>query len=101
MTNLEKQEAEEKKRDIIISQGNCCSVCGKEFSFSNIPAISHRLIKSKPNLKLYGAEIIHHRFNLRATCYGNCNDAVIINRATKPVEAMALIESIKADILAK
>ncbi len=98
MTNTEKLEAEEKKRDIIISQGNCCSVCGKEFSFNNIPQISHRIPKYKRYIDKYGKEIIHHRLNLKACC-DVCNVKVSINPCSQPIKAMELIKDIKADIV--
>ncbi len=100
MTNTEKLEAEEKKRDIILSQGNCCSVCGNEFSFSNIPPISHRIPKYKRYIEKYGKEIIHHRLNLKACC-DVCNVKVSLSPASNPVEAKLLIEQIRSDILAK
>ena len=87
-----------KKRYLLHKQGMKCYSCGQIFTSYSEVQLAHRLIRSKPNLKLYGYEIIDHVLNLRATHGGACNDKVIINRATKPLEAMELIEEIKKQI---
>ena len=90
-----------KKRYILHKQGMKCFTCKKLFTNYLEVQLAHRLIRSKPNLKLYGYEIIDHVLNLRATHGGACNDAVIINRATKPIEALELIKEIEDNIKAQ
>lgn len=98
MTPKQKLQAEELRRNIIIEQGNKCFVCGKGFSFNNLPQISHRIPKYKRYIDKYGAEVIHHRLNLRACC-DVCNVKVSINPCSQPIKAAELIELIKADIV--
>ena len=93
------KDYEEKKTKLLVEQNGKCFHCKKTFSSRSGVQLAHRLIKSKANIKLFGLEIIDHVLNLRATHGGACNDAVIINRATKPVEANALIEEIKNSII--
>jgi transposase-like protein len=87
-----------KRDELLQKQGYCCYSCGKVFTSYSEVQLAHRLIRSKPNLNLYGYDIIDHVLNLRATHGGKCNDAVIMNRATKPIEAMELIEEIRKQI---
>ena len=95
---MEKAKAIQQKGLIIVEQGYKCAVCGKYFDNSNIPEIAHRISKSKNNYKKYGYEVINHRMNLRATCSGNCNDAVSINPATRPLEAQDLVNNIMIEL---
>ncbi len=95
----EQEEAIQLKRDIIAEQNGRCKVCCKPFSNNNLPQIAHRLPKTKYNLKFYGKAIIHHRYNLVATC-ANCNSSVLLRRATHPIETEELIAEIKVSIMA-
>lgn len=92
------KDYEIKRTLLLMDQEGCCFHCHEPFNNVNEIQLAHRLIKSKPNIKLFGLDVIDHVKNLRATHGGACNDAVIINRATKPIEAKALIEEIKQDL---
>lgn len=63
MTGRQKLEAEEQRREIIASQGGKCKHCDRPARF-----IAHKIPKSIANLKKYGAEVIHHRFNMDGVC---------------------------------
>ena len=91
---LEEQERiKDLKRKMIRQQNNRCFVCNREFGYMNLPQMSHRICKAKWLIKKYGKEIIHHEFNMRITCAGNCNDHVSIN--PESLEAKELIEQIR------
>lgn len=95
MTFYEKEAAEEQKRQTIIDQNGLCWLCKKPLTF---PAeAAHRIPKSKLYLKMYGKKIIHHRFNVPVT-HKDCNSGVLLDPATHPIEAEALISSIKQDL---
>jgi hypothetical protein len=95
----EKIEAEELKTRIIVSQNCSCSNCGADLGIENMPDIAHRISKSLNNYRKYGFEVINHPMNLRATCKGNCNDAIGLNPATKPIEAKELVNEILKDLM--
>ena len=57
----EKFEANERKQQRIIDANNCCEICGE---YTHDPQLAHIIRKDKPNLKLFGKEIIHHDLNL-------------------------------------
>lgn len=98
MTGLEKLEAYEMKIRICNEQKNRCKVCGE---FMYFPQIAHRIPKTKAYLKRWGKEIIHHRLNLVAVCGLRCNAAVLLDPATHPIEAEALVEQIRSDLWTK
>lgn len=77
MTNIEKIEAEEAKQKRIIDNNYCCEVCKKRFGQSQLQ-LSHRIPKHKIYIRIYGAKVIHHRFNLALTC-DKCNSSVLVN----------------------
>ena len=72
-----------------------CKVCGKPLQ-EGTPQLAHRIRQSKQNLKKYGEEIMHHNFNLVATCSLKCNGRVDITFNT--LEHNKLIDRIKKDI---
>ena len=95
MTAKEKLEANEKKIQIYNARNGTCEVCSKIISQSEAQ-LAHRICKSKPNLKKYGADIIHHRLNLVLTCsdkFNRCNDSV--NISNDPMAVTALLEKIQ------
>ena len=98
MTPREKFKADEKKLQIYIMRCAVCEVCGKAILFSEAQ-LAHRIAKSKPNLKEYGKEIIHHPKNLVLTCgdkMGRCNDSV--NIGNNPMAVAELVERIREDL---
>jgi hypothetical protein len=97
MTGLEKLEAEELKLKMYEQAGYRCTVCDKLLQYSEAQ-LAHKINQGKRNLKKYGSEIIHHRFNMQITCAG-CNSAVLIDHKTEAREA--LIDRILAEIDSK
>ena len=95
MKGSEKLKAEEQKFSILNQQHGICGVCGIPMLR---PQIAHRIPKTKYNLKTYGKEVIHHRFNLVAVCSLKCNSDVLLSPATHPIEAKALIDKIKREL---
>lgn len=92
---LEKIEAEEKKYQRWLIQGRRCFVCKKTTPYDEMQ-IAHRVPKGY--VSIYGPEVIHHKDNTALVCsrnFGRCNDSVLLNMSSRPLEAKALIESIK------
>lgn len=86
----------EQKRFILLSDQNYrCAYCGRLFTQGDKIELSHKVIKSKANIKLFGLEVIDHVKNLAATHPGKCNDGMIINRATQPIKAKQHIKEIQ------
>jgi hypothetical protein len=92
MTALEKLEANERKIELIESRGGMCEFTGCH-EHENLQ-LAHRIPKSKYNLRVYGAEVIHHPLNLAVTCPKH-NDSVLINFASNPIKASLLICQIR------
>ena len=94
MTGRDKFYAnEEKERRVLLSRGiceQCRRHCGK------IPELAHRIPKGYA--EVYGKEVIHHRFNTVLVYSRKCNDAVLLNPASHPVEATELIKKIQEDL---
>lgn len=97
MTNLEKIEADESKHQRIQDNNYCCEVCGKRFGSSSLQ-LAHRISASKHNISEYGRKVMYHHDMMVLTC-DKCNSSVLINRASNPIEAQALIEKIIEDII--
>jgi len=94
MTALEKIEAEEYKYNLYLMAHCECTVCGKPMQYSEAQ-LAHRIPKG--HVKIYGAEVIHHRFNMAITC-SDCNASVLLTPAAHPVEAANLIAKIKEEL---
>lgn len=92
----ERERIEAQKRRVWFLQRGRCYVCGK--NLREPWDMAHRIPKHDKYLKKYGGEVIHHRFNIRGTCRGACNDAVLLDPATHPVEAGELIAEIMEDL---
>ena len=95
MNFYEKEAAEEQKRKIWMQQGGRCAECKLPLPWEESQA-AHRIPKHKWIIKKYGAEVIHHRFNIKVTHCGNCNDAVMIMPESVP--ALKLIKEIQEDL---
>lgn len=98
MTNLEKLEAEEKREEKVFARDNwTCQTCGKSIYTYGTPQAAHRIAKTKPNLKKYGPEIIHHPLNLVSVCSSDyCNS--FWNIGHNPVETEKLVDKILESI---
>ena len=57
--------------------------------------LAHICPATKSYLKKYGKEVIHHPLNLATVCSLKCNDAVLLDPKTHPIEAKELIDRIK------
>lgn len=90
-----KEAAEEQKERIYCEQRGKCFTCKKPLKWNEAQA-AHRIHKAKWLLKKYGPEVIHHRFNIRITHSGACNDAVMIMPESEP--AKQLISEIMEDL---
>ena len=77
--------------------GGKCEVCGEPILFHECQ-LAHRIPQTKANLKLYGKTVIHHDLNIAVVCSLACNSAVLINRATRPVEADELLQKIHKEL---
>ena len=95
MTDRERFEASEQKLALIERAGGMCEVCGASLTH---PQIAHRIPKFKRYLKKWGKEVIHHPFNLAIVCSLRCNSAVLLDPATRPIEAEQLIQRILENI---
>jgi len=93
MTEYQKFEANEKREELFEKCGYVCQVCGKSIHHYGVPQLAHRISQGKTNLKKYGAEIIHHGYNLVPVCSLDCNDAC--NIGFDPIAVQELIERIK------
>lgn len=74
-----------------------CENCGKPVMFSNMQT-GHKIPQHKRYIEMYGEEVIHHPLNLAMVCSLKCNDAVLLDPKTHPIEAKELIERIKEDL---
>ena len=84
--------AEEQKRQIIADHQYACVNCGAPAIF-----LAHRIAKTKANIRKYGQDVIHHRYNLVPVCSDQgCNDA--FNIGNNPVEAEKLVARIRKHI---
>ena len=94
----------EKKKTLLLCQQNFkCGSCGEAFLPSQKIDLSHRIPKTKANIKIYGLDVIDNIKNLVATHANghnglSCNDSVMISRASQPVKAEALYQEIKQDL---
>lgn len=97
------KDYELKKAVLLNDQDYCCASCSEPFESGQKIDLSHKLVKSKSNIKLYGIDLIDHIDNLAATHSNGykgkaCNDSMIINRATQPMKADEHIKKIKRSI---
>ena len=77
-----------------------CENCGKPVMFANMQ-IGHKIPQYKRYIEMYGEDIIHHPLNLAMVCSNRCNDAVLLDPKTHPIEAQELIEKIKEELNGK
>lgn len=96
MNEVEAYEMELKKREILFDQDGLCKYCGLEINPLESYTLAHLIAKHKWRIQKYGAEVIHHRKNVAATHYGDCNDGVMVNIET--LEGKELLISIFEDL---
>lgn len=90
MTERQRFKAQQQRVRIWNREQGRCFVCGGEGY-----ELAHRIPKTKAYLKRYGKEIIEHDLNKLLTCSA-CNQSVLIDPKTHPIEAAELVEQIKA-----
>lgn len=78
----------------LIEQKMCCAGCGREFQRGDSVELAHILPQRKWLIGKYGAEIIHHPMNLKATHTGDCNSEVQMSPNKTDLVA-AHVESIR------
>ena len=78
-------------------QGFRCGVCGKTITPYTCQ-LAHRIPNTKFYKKQLGKRILHNELNLVAVCSLKCNDAVLLNPQTRPVETYDLIKKIKEQL---
>ena len=79
---------------LMIDRGCKCEVCGKPLHLGNLQ-LAHICPATKDYLKKYGKDVIHHPLNLATVCSLKCNDAVLLDPKTHPIEAQELVRKIK------
>jgi hypothetical protein len=85
------------KQNIYIREQGRCYVCGAKLDPSNFH-LAHVIPQRKHWMQLYGARIIHHELNMRATCPNDlCNNAVSLgnNRLAVDKHAAVIEQAIK------
>jgi len=97
MTERERFEYQENRIRLMVERGCKCEVCGKHLDITNLQ-LAHRIPQTKGYLKRYGKEVLHHPMNLATVCSLKCNDAVLLDPKTHPIEARELIEKIKEEL---
>ena len=97
MNERERFEYQENRIRLMVERGCTCEVCGKHLDYGNLQ-LAHRIASTKGYLKKYGKDVIHHPLNLATVCSLKCNDAVLLDPKTHPIEAQELIEKIKESL---
>lgn len=94
MSKSERTDAQirEMKFRLFSEQSGRCFFCGEPVSRTQME-LAHRISQSKTNIKLWGAEVIHHKMNLRGTHPGRCNSRVSLNPDS--IEAENLVRDIQ------
>jgi 5-methylcytosine-specific restriction endonuclease McrA len=93
MTERERFDYQENRIRLMVERGCKCEVCGKPLHLGNLQ-LAHRIPATKGYLKMYGKEVIHHTLNLATVCSLRCNDAVLTDPKTHPIEAQELLRRI-------
>lgn len=88
-----KLDAIEQKERMYNKAKGRCHFCSKRLPFTEAQ-LAHIIPKHKKYLSKYGADIIHHEYNMLITC-DKCNSKALLDPATHPVECAELVEKIK------
>jgi hypothetical protein len=94
MTGREQLRVGDMKLDLFSRANWLCKVCAEPLARYGTPQLAHRIPATKYNLKTYGKEVIHHRFNFVPVCSPRCNSSVLINN--NPAAKDALLAEIRA-----
>ena len=94
MTERERFVYQENRIRLMVERGCKCEVCGKPLHLGNLQ-LAHICPATKGYLKKYGKDVIHHPLNLATVCSLKCNDAVLLDPKTHPIEARELIRRIE------
>jgi len=97
VTEREQFQYVEMRMYIYNRSGGACEApgCENELRIDTMQ-LAHRIPQTKQNINKYGRDVIHHRWNLAATCGLKCNAAVDIRSKTECVRR--LYEAIKEDL---
>ena len=82
---------------LMLDRGCKCEVCGKPLHLGNLQ-LAHICPATKGYLKKYGKDVINHPLNLATVCSLKCNDDVLLDPKTHPIEAQELMEKIKESL---
>ncbi len=88
MTDRDKFEAQELKERLYYERRKC-EVCGKVLGW-NTAQLAHRVPKHKKYIKKYGKDFIHSSDNMALVCSLECNSKVIVDPATRPLQAQGI-----------
>jgi 5-methylcytosine-specific restriction endonuclease McrA len=96
MTEREKFRIEEARKAIFIRDGYRCQNCGKSIFTYGTPQVAHCIAQTKPNIRRYGKDVIHHPLNTKAACSLGCNSA--FNIGNNPEATRLLVQEIRTAI---
>ena len=97
MTEKQAFEIQENRLAIFQRDNWRCTVCGEHIlQTDKHPQLAHLIPKTKPNIKKYSGEVIHHKYNLKTVCSLKCNSAVNIGH--KPILINSLVKRIQNDL---
>ena len=88
------EEIREQKFRIFSEQSGLCFACHEPMALTEMQ-LAHRIAQTKPNLRLWGEAVIHHRKNFRGT-HAWCNSKVSLNPYS--LEAERLVKEIRRDL---
>ena len=95
--NFEQQDAFFKKKvDKYYEQNARCHVCHRSLYFHQCQW-AHIIPATKGYLNKYGVDVIHHPLNGRITC-PKCNQKVLMDPKTHPIEAAELVAKIQEEL---
>lgn len=97
MSNAERRsfEISDTKEFVYYRDEGVCRTCGSLVEYPGHAA--HHVPKTKPNLKMWGPQVINHPDNLALTCPNqNCNDAQMIGAHT--VDGASLLAEIRRQL---
>ena len=101
MRAAKKVDIEAMRQRVFFEQSGFCFICiepmvlTKDRGNPHRCELAHRIAQSKPNLRLWGERVIHHRLNLRGT-HPHCNSAVSLNPDS--LEAERLVYDIQKSL---
>lgn len=99
MTEREKLDANDQRKEIFKRDNYACRKCGKSIYTYGTAQLAHGIANTKQNRKRYrlSNKEINHPLNLFSVCSLYCNDAC--NIGNRPADAWALVEKIRDALL--